>query len=602
MKYSTGSSCFRKKTSVFFVIFLWSYVLYSGQSRQNPAEQLRFEQLYKKTDSLTIKDFRLAKKFADSGIARSKALHSRMWEGKFKGLKGVSYYFKGVLDSAGHLYYEAAHILQETKSPKELARVYVNLAKLYRKTSDYPRAIKIYDEALKIYLSLDDKEGEATVYNESGVVYEYMKNYDEAFRRYSKSLEIQKTRGDLVGQGYALEFIGGVKILQKKYREAEQYLLEALETRRRTDDYFATALNYNVLGNLYSETKDVSKALQQFQISNAIAEKMGYFDLMAANYKGLSEIEKYRGNFADAYKNLEKYKKVSDSIFNLGKAKQVEELSLKYETEKKDREILESRNKIFRQKVVVFSLIGLLLLALFYYKNYQHRQQIKLQKEILHQQDLASRAVMNAEDTERKRMAIHLHDGVGQMLTATNMNLMVLDEFKDDVETFNTIISKTKSILGDAITEVRTLSHQIMPNMLITNSLSSALKDLIEKTSSPKLHLYLKINGLEDNLDDNVQIVMFRVIQECINNTIKHAQASEVFITLNQDNKEITAEFRDNGVGFNADAFSSRSGGMGLENIRSRIELLKGRFTVKSSEGNGTEIFVQIPLNHEGQV
>ena len=237
-----------------------------------------------------------------------------------------------------------------------------------------------------------------------------------------------------------------------------------------------------------------------------------------------------------------------------------------------------------------------MVLGIVYYRNYQNRQKIKLQKEILHQQDLATKAVMNAEDNERKRMAIHLHDGVGQMLSATNLNLQVLEEYHDDPEGFEMVINKTRNILTDAMTEVRTLSHQIMPNMLIKNSLSNALKELIDKSNSPKLHINLKIDGLQDNLNENVQIVMFRVIQECINNTIKHAFASEIFITVKQDPQGILATFRDNGKGFDIDSSQSKSHGMGLENIKSRIEFLKGTFMLESEKAKGTTVIVKIPL------
>jgi Signal transduction histidine kinase len=158
---------------------------------------------------------------------------------------------------------------------------------------------------------------------------------------------------------------------------------------------------------------------------------------------------------------------------------------------------------------------------------------------------------MNAEDNERKRMATHLHDGIGQLLSAANMNVEVLDEVRENDESYSKILGKTKEILDEAIADVRSLSHQIMPNMLIKNSLSNALRELIEKSNSPKLNINLKMEGLDDAIDQNIQVVLYRTIQECINNTIKHAEASHINIEIIQDMQKISTEISDNGKGFN---------------------------------------------------
>lgn len=190
----------------------------------------------------------------------------------------------------------------------------------------------------------------------------------------------------------------------------------------------------------------------------------------------------------------------------------------------------------------------------------------------------------------------HLHDGIGQLLSAANMNVSVLDDYKEDQSAFTKVLDKTKSILNEAITDVRSLSHQIMPNMLIKNSLSNALRELIEKSNSPKLNITLKIEGLNDTIDQNIQVVLYRIIQECINNTIKHAEASAINVSVIQDAEKIYTSISDNGKGFNPMKVQSKNEGLGLENIKSRIEVLKGNIKISSKEGEGTSIFVEIPL------
>lgn len=293
---------------------------------------------------------------------------------------------------------------------------------------------------------------------------------------------------------------------------------------------------------------------------------------------------------------FEKYIVLDENLLNMTVNKQTSELEKKYQSLKKDNEILNQRSQIFIRNISLTVLAIFLMFGFISYKYFQNKQKALLQKEILYQQDLATKAVMNTEDIERKRMATQLHDGIAQLLSAALMNVNVLEEFKNDDQNFYKILDKTKNIMSDAILDVRTLSHQIMPNMLIKNSLADALRDLISKTTSTKLDIDLRVDGLQDNLNQNIQVVMYRIIQECINNTIKHANANKVQISIFQSKHWIEAAFNDNGKGFNPLKINSNNDGIGLYNIKSRVDMLKGELQIKSTEGEGTFIKMKIPL------
>ncbi len=590
---------FQKLLGFFLIFFLH---LLSAQKQDSVDLLLRKKMPYPEKIEILKKyisknqDFEKGILLLNHTISLAKKNKDQHTEGSMLRVKGTSYYFRGTLDSASFYLYKSLAILEKEKTSKELALLSNDLGKFYRKTKNFPRSLKNYDRALEIYEKLNDQEGIAMIYNESGVVYEYMGENEKALSRYQKSLEIQKKRNDLVGQGYALEFIGGNYLMQKKLKSAEEFLLKALEIRKRTKDDFAIALNQNALGNLYLESGELGNAEFFYKASNGIAEKTNYLDLLSQNYQQLAKVAERQGKFNNAYQYLKTYKKFNDSLFSLGKTKQIEELSVKYETSEKDNEILAQKSGILKRNVGVYSLLGLLLLGFIYYKNYRNKQKIKLQREILNQQDLATKAVMDAEDNERKRMATHLHDGIGQLLTAANMNVNMLIEFKNDETNFNKILGRTSTILSEAMVDVRTLSHQIMPNQLIKNSLGNAVRDLIEKSKSPKLYIDLKIEDLEENLDQNIQIVIFRIIQEGINNTIKHAEAKKITIAISQTPKNLKTLITDDGKGFNPLKIPRSNDGMGLENIKSRIAFLKGTISIESAEGKGTRIEVDIPV------
>ena len=595
-------SIFSRLAKVLFLILVFAIQAFQDQEKDSVEMLINKKMPYvEKVEALKKlvnknQDFEKGIFLLNRTISLAKKNKDAATEGSMLRLKGKAYYFRGTLDSASFYLYKSLAILEKEHTPKELAFLYNDLGKFYRKTKDFPRALKNYNRALEIYEKLKDTEGVAIIYNESGVVYEYMGENEEALSRYQKSLDIQIERKDLVGQGYALEFMGGNYLIQKKMKLAEDYLLQALNIRQQTKDDFAIALNQYALGNLYLETGDLKKVEYFFKASNGIAANINYLELMTQNYHQLAQLAEKQGNYSAAYQYLQTYKKFNDSIFNLGKTKQIEELSVKYETAEKDVEILAQKSAILKRNVGVYSLLGLLLLGFVYYKNYRNKQKIRLQKEILNQQDLATKAVMDAEDNERKRMATHLHDGIGQLLTAANMNVNMMQEYKEDEITFEKLLGRTSSILADAIADVRTLSHQIMPNQLIKNSLGNAVRDLIEKSKSPKLYIDLKIEDLGENLDQNVQIVIFRIIQECINNTIKHAEAKTISIAISQTPHLLKTTIIDDGKGFNPLKVPKSSDGMGLDNIRSRIAILKGTILIESAEGKGTKIQVEIPV------
>lgn len=551
--------------------------------------------LYKKyAEFLETKDFDRSLKLSREGFKLAKKFKQKTAEAEFLRHRGNAYYFSGKLDSASTFYYQALEILKNRQAPRELAELYNNLGRFYRKTGDYQRSLRNYDSALKIYTDLGDLEGIATIYNESGVVYEYLEKHDEAVLRYQKSLAIQRKRGDLVGQGYSLEFIGGNFMLQKKLALAEKYLLASIKVREQTKDEFALAMSYNVLGKLYQEQNRYVEAEKFLLKSNDISRRLNYLDLQKDNYDNLAKIYRLQNKNDKAYISLQNFRIINDSIFTLGKAEQIEELSVKYETAEKDRQLLAEKSKVLKRNVLVFSLLGVLLLAFFYYQNFRARQKVQLQRAVLHQQELAANAVMKAEDNERKRMATQLHDGIGQLLSAANMNLSVLNEFKNDENNFRTILRKTQSVLSDAISDVRTLSHQIMPNMLIRSTLPEALQDIVSKTESPGLTIDLQIDGVGKNLNQTVQVVLFRVIQECLHNTIKHAHASQIRISLKQNDDFVEVFYADNGVGFDVEKVTE-AGGLGVENIRSRIKMLKGTYRLQSEKNRGTSVEMKIP-------
>jgi signal transduction histidine kinase len=212
------------------------------------------------------------------------------------------------------------------------------------------------------------------------------------------------------------------------------------------------------------------------------------------------------------------------------------------------------------------------------------------------QQEEATSAVLQAEEGERQRIAKDLHDGVGQLMSAAKMNLNAYRsetrfESAGQQKSFDRVIA----LIDESCTEVRSVSHNLMPNALLKRSLASAIREFISQLDQRQLAVNLYTEGLDQRLGQDIEAVLYRVIQECVNNVIRHAGASALDISILKDDKELTATIEDNGKGFDAGREGAEDG-IGLKNIRARIQYLKGTVEWDSAPGRGTLVAIYLPL------
>ena len=513
---------------------------------------------------------------------------------------GVANYFKGKYDVAAQNFYESITILEKKNDKKRLAPVYNELAKLYRKTKDLDRALENYNKANAIYTELKDTSGISKILNESGVVYEYKEDYKEAINRYTSSLKLAEAAGDSLSVSYSLSNIAGVYVIEKKYTEAEENLLRALNIRQLLKDSFAIALTFSDLGAAMNGKGDYPKAIKYLTLSNRVAEKLNYPELQSNNYNELSSVAQKQGDFQKAFYFFMKRTALRDSLFDIEKSKQEKEMAAKYETAKKEQQIHDQKNHIRLQNFLFIGIGGLILLTTLLvhsqYRRYKLKKEGQLQTEILKQQQIAVRAVMEAEENERQRIAKDLHDGVGQMMSAAKMNLSA---FESDIAFANNeqkqSLEKIIRLVDESCKEVRTVSHIMMPNALLKNNLAVAIRDFVDKLSSKTLQVHVSIHGLDERFDSNVETVLYRIIQECVSNAIQHAGATTLDISIIRDKDGISGTIEDNGRGFDI-SDKDNFEGIGLRNIITRIEYLKGTVDFDSAPGRGTVVALHVPL------
>ncbi|MCY7310549.1 MAG: sensor histidine kinase [Chitinophagaceae bacterium] len=513
---------------------------------------------------------------------------------------GVASYFQGKYDVAAKNYYESVAILEKVNEPKKLAPVYNELGKLYRKTRDLDKAMENYDKAASIFKQLKDTGGISMILNESGVVYEYKADYKEALNRYNSSLTLAEKKGDSLSVSYSLSNIAGVYVIEKKYGEAEANLLRALNIRRLLKDSFAIALTYSDLGVAMNGKGDYDKATSYLQMSNKLAETLRYIELQSNNYNELASVAQRKGRYQEAYEYFLKRSYLRDSLYAMEKTKQIAELNTKYESAKKEQQIQQQHSRIRMQNFLFIGIGGLILLTgLLIYSQYRRnklRQETKMKTEMMKQQEMAVKAVIEAEENERQRIAKDLHDGVGQMMSAAKMNLSAFEsEIKFDNEEQKESLQKVIQLVDESCKEVRTVSHIMMPNALLKNNLAAAIHDFVNKLNNKNLQAHVNTVGLDERMGSNIETVLYRVIQECVHNAIKHAGATTLDISLIRDKEGISGTIEDNGKGFDV-ADKENFEGIGLKNITTRIEYLKGTVDFDSAPGRGTVVAFHVPF------
>nr|HPN60111.1 sensor histidine kinase [Chitinophagaceae bacterium] len=394
--------------------------------------------------------------------------------------------------------------------------------------------------------------------------------------------------------------LGNAQVKKGRLNEALSSYLEAQPLREKVGDPFFIVSDQAEISKLYAKLGNTKegiaigeKALRIAQENNITAKLPMIYTSLASNYETANDFEK-----ASAY-----YKKISDlkdSMYADANPQAIAEMRTKYETEKQDRLIEQQNNRLKMQNYLFAGIAGFVLLSslllLSWYKRNKLRQETAMKSELMRQQETAIRAVMEAEENERQRIAKDLHDGVGQMMSAAKMNLSAFEsELQFDNEEQRKSFEKVINLVDESCREVRTVSHVMMPNALLKNNLGEAIREFTGKLNQKDLKVVVYTEGLEQRLDSNIETMLYRVVQECVNNTIKHAGASTLDISLIRDKDGISGTIEDNGKGFDT-TDAEKLKGFGIKNISSRIEYLKGSVDFDSAPGRGTVVALHIPL------
>lgn len=513
---------------------------------------------------------------------------------------GMWHYFGGRMDSTLQHYLFALRKAEEINDLKTSSRALHELGVFYRRNKMPKESESALSKSVTLAKEINDSDGAARSLNSLGVFYEDVQEYEKAEAAYKESLQLYEALQSELGASYSYSNLGLLALKRQRYAESKIAFEKSLSLRKKLNDQNAIAISLVDIAEYYLAVKEYDSARAYANQSASLAQKIKYLDLLQYNYNVLAKSYEAQNNFQMALQYQQLHENLKDSIFNLQKAGQIAELQTVYETEKKEQLLKIQALELNRRNYFIAALIFLVLLGAIAgymaWSKFALQQKNRLQESIIAQQDETAKAIVEAEENERKRIAGDLHDGIGQLFSAVRLNLSNLS---DKVQWPNAdtelLYDKTLSLVDESCTELRSISHNMMPNVLLKRGLTAAIRDFVEKIDAQQLKVFLQASGLQESLAPNVEAVIYRVIQESVNNVIKHAQANELHIQFDVEDKELRVTIEDNGKGFDTSDLLDFEG-IGLKNIRTRIAFLKGSVEWDSAAGKGTLVSIFVPL------
>jgi len=505
--------------------------------------------------------------------------------------------------------FEALKNYEQLKDTGNTANILVNIANVYQQQHNFKQAEHYLRQAEAKAKLISRKTALGNVYNTMGIAYAEHGQLDSAEKFFLQSTYIRETLNDKTSVAWNYNNLGGLYIMLEKPKDAILYLEKALAKFKETENLDGQTSVANNLGQLYMQVGNSKKALSYYSYSRGLYAQTNNPDNLENLYTNLSNYYDETGDLKTAFKYSDSLIVLKDSLYGHRLDKSIAEMQVKFDVEKKDLQLAKNKAELeakeqqaFIKNTIIISIVVLFMLlcatGFLFYRKKQVERKAELNAEIAKQKEIRTLSILEAEEKERRRIAQDLHDGVGQLLSAAKLNLSNLEsKLQDQNQEQQMAMQNALSLLDDSVKEVRAVSHNMMPNVLIKLGLASAIREFITKLgNAPTLKVDLEIVGLDARLDNQVETVLYRVIQEIVNNIIKHAEASKISMQLIRHETELNVLIEDNGIGFDSSKVDEFEG-MGLKGIKTRIELLAGSVYFDSIVGRGTTVIIDIPIS-----
>ncbi len=540
--------------------------------------------------------------------------------GKTYSSLAIHYKYSGDFEKGIENALKANIIFKKFDRTESYVRSLINLGNIYEKLRENDTALSCY----KLSYKLSKKNNlpvlaAISLMNRGIIFYNYgigekingetgkaLIRFEQAKSEFLKAMEFSKSIND---QKRLAQLYSNISLCNKKLgniKEAINYARDAVTIFKELGNINGLIFALNSLGSCYEYNEDYQKAKACYFESLELAKKAKQKEAIKKTSFNLSNVYNLQGDYKKALEYYRLSADYQDSLFNEKKQKLIEEHKTQYEIlHLKDmnriKELDKKRMRAVRNVtlwVSVFVVVVLLGSLLFMRMRARKNQIIaaqKIQKLEDEKKLMAAQSVLVGQEKERERIARELHDGIGVLLSTASIHFSSV-ETKTDKAT-GEMLKKANKLLKEASKEIRQISHNMMPGVLSKFGLKEAIEDLfeeVEDASDAKVDLRLYMG--EERLPESMEIMIYRVVQEMLNNTLKHTKASKITFSFSKEDGMISMEYTDDGVGFYEEKLPQGKN-LGLSGIRSRIDYLGGKLKMESRPGEGTRYSIIIPLN-----
>ncbi len=599
------------------------------------AKELRFTEP-KKADSLYQKI-----------IEHSKEIDFKM--GLYKANLNLAYvwFYSNEYNKAIIYSEQSLKIAEQLNYNKGIGTSYANLGIILTNKGEYSKATEKYILALPSLTATNDTIALITINQNLGLIFMDLKLFSKA-EEYSKNgLRLSKEAGiksktAAIGVNLGLLYLNQKQHLkafnqfkeieplvielndfQIKYHLAKnfaeyylnhtedntnslKYALEAYDYIKKTNFENETSYCLNLLGDIYLKIGNIENSEYYNLKAYKLAEKINALGVQRNTLLSLSELYEKKLRYKRAYNYTKKFIKLNDSILSQENNEVIADLTVKYETEKKDNKIAsqnlqlqEQENNILKKKNqfnLAISGSGFLLLGSlglwFFYRQRQELKNNEISALQSQQEVIKLESLIDGEEKERNRLAQDLHDGINGDLAVIKYKISSIEASKFSKKE-KTFYDDAINMLDNAVEQVRRISHNLAPPSLHNFDLIEAIQQFCSKqNASHSININFQYFGNRLLLKKENETAIYRIIQELLNNIIKHANATEALVQLNNHDDKLIITVEDNGKGFDV---NTSNNGIGLQNIKSRINFLKADLDINSN-AKGTSFTIEIDL------
>lgn len=513
-----------------------------------------------------------------------------------------------------------------------------NLGVFLMEAKNHEQSLAYYYDNLTAYREYDDLLGICKTYNGIGIVFadlageklpefspEIMPN-DSAEKYFRLCIHLADTlKQGRLKYGASLNYLPVALrkgLSDSSYHDYLRLADEAFDFFSRGKEMSSIVNIENIRGICYKMLGDYQTAEKHIRNGIKIAEENQLVHQYPDIYENLAEVMHLRGNFEQAYDQLLRARELKDSTSLVETREKINQLQLKFETEKKETELtrltfenLKNSLQAQRQRdlnqmlmLAMVAMLGLFSLIYYFLQKGRKREKIMARQELQLQQqkmdDLLSRkasdaldAMLEGQEKERLRIARELHDGLGSTMAMAQLQIQEIHEYEDHPPERSAAIRKAMELTSSAVKEIRKISHDMASGTVSEYGLAPALLELkytLESVSD--IQFNLKTYRLNEHLSDKVELQLYRIIQELVNNTLKHARASEIQVNITRRPDGISLLYEDDGSGMDKDKVGTGEG-LGWKNIETRLLKLSGTMHIDTSPGKGLIVNIEIPIS-----